>query len=165
MKKVILFASVSFASGILFVNIYNSIVNATAFESNIPDSIISARELFKTINPGDYFKIFAPLTHLLSLLSLILFWKRSKQIRLFLAIAFLCYLVADIFSFIYFHPRNDIMFLSKEVPNNETLKQVASEWSSMNWLRSMIVFLGVISSFLAVHKIYTFQVKFGPTCP
>jgi hypothetical protein len=37
MRKIILLASVSFASGILFVNIFNSLVNAVANESSIPD--------------------------------------------------------------------------------------------------------------------------------
>jgi len=155
MKKIIVLASVSFASGILFVNIYNSLVNAVAVESNIPASVIATREYFKTVNPGDFFKIFCPVTEVLALLSLILYWKKSPSIRLFLAIALLCYIGADVFAFTYFHPRNDIMFLSETLPDTETLKILASEWSSMNWLRSFIVLLGVIFSFLAIDKIYT----------
>lgn len=155
MKKIIVLASVSFASGILFVNIYNSLVNAVAVESDIPTSIIATRNYFKTVNPGDFFKIFSPLTQLLALASLILFWKRSSSIRLFLGTAFLCYLAADIFTFVYFHPRNDVMFLSETLPDTETLKKLASEWSSMNWLRSLIVLFGIVFSFLAIDKIYS----------
>ena len=70
----------------------------------------------------------------------------------------LFYMSADVFTFIYFHPRNDIMFLSEKLPDTETLKRLASEWSSMNWLRSLIVLLGIISSFFAIHKIYTEKV-------
>jgi len=155
MKKIIVLASVSFASGILFVNIYNSLVNAVAVESDIPNSVIATREYFKTVNPGDFFKIFSPLTQLLALVSLILFWKRSSSIRLLLGIAFACYFAADIFTFIYFHPRNDIMFASEKLADTETLKRLASEWSSMNWVRSLIVLIGIVFSFLAIDKIYT----------
>ncbi|WP_116790547.1 DUF1772 domain-containing protein [Flavobacterium psychrotrophum] len=154
MKKVIVLASVSFASGILFVNIYNSLVNAVAVESNIPASVIATREYFKTVNPGDFFKIFSPLTQVLALLALIVFWRRSSQVRLFLGLALFCYFSADVFTFIYFHPRNDIMFVSQKIPDTETLKRLAAEWSSMNWVRSLIVFLGIVFSFLGIDKIY-----------
>lgn len=154
MKKIIVLASASFASGILFANIYNSMVNAAAVESNIPTSIIAAREYFSTVNPGDFFKVFSPLSQLLALLSLFLFWRRSPSIRLLLTVAFLCYFAADIMAFTYFHPRNDIMYLSETLPETETLKRIAAEWSSMNWVRSAILLIGVVCSFLAIDKIY-----------
>jgi len=157
MKKIIVFASVSFASGILFVNIYNSLVNAIAVESDIPNSVIATREYFKTVNPSDFFKIFSPLTQILALLSLILFWKRSLAIRRALGIALAFYFAADVFTFIYFHPRNDIMFMSEKLPDTQTLKRLAAEWSSMNWLRSLLVLIGIIFSSLGIDKIYTFK--------
>ena len=98
MRKIVLLASAAFASGILFVNIYSSIVNAAAFEANIPDSIVATREFFKTVNPGNFFKIFSPLTQVLALLATA-----------------------------YFHPRNDIMFMSAQLPDTETLRRTASE--------------------------------------
>ncbi len=154
MRKVILLASASFASGILFVNIFSSIVNAVAVESNIPDSVIAARAFYKTVNPGDFFKIFSPLTQILTLLALILFWKKN---RLFLGMALICYIAADVFTFTYFHPRNDILFLSEQLPDTETLKKLASEWSSMNWVRSLVVLMGLIFSFLAVDKFFSMK--------
>jgi hypothetical protein len=157
MKKVILFTSVAFASGVLFANIYNSMVNAVATDSDIPNSILAAREYFKTVNPGDFFKIFSPATQILTLLSLVLFWKTARSVRLFLGIALLCYISGDIFAFTYFHPRNDIMYLSQPIPDTETLKRISSEWSSMNWVRSFVLFIGVFFSFLAVDKVYSLR--------
>ncbi|PBJ10215.1 DUF1772 domain-containing protein [Flavobacterium sp. ACN6] len=157
MRKFILLASVAFASGILFVNIFNSIVNAVAYESNIPDSIIATRQFFKTVNPGTFFQIFSPATQVLALLALIIYWKKVPVSRSYLGIAFLFYLAADIFTFIYFHPRNDIMFLSEPLPDTQILKRLASEWSSMNWVRSLVVFMGLVFSFVGVDKIYTFR--------
>ena len=155
MKKIILYASIAFASGVLFVNIYNSIVNAVNWESNIPESINAAKDFFKPANPGTYFQIFSPTTQVLALLALILFWKRGSSVRLFLGIALLFYVSADILTFAYFHPRNDIMFLSEQLPDTETLKKLAAEWSFMNWIRSFIVFVGLAFSFLALDKIYS----------
>lgn len=155
MKKLILFASAAFASGVLFTNIYNSMVNGVATESDIPNSVMAARAFFKTVNPGNFFQIFSPATQILTLLSLILFWKTAKSARLFLGIALLCYISGDIFAFTYFHPRSDLIFLSEPVPDVETLKRLSAEWSSMNWVRSAVLFVGVICSFLAIDRIYT----------
>lgn len=159
MKKLILFTSVALASGVLFANIYNSMVNAVATDSDIPNSVVAAREFFKTVNPGDFFKIFSPAAQIFTLLSLILFWKTAKSIRIFLGIALLCYISGDVFAFTYFHPRSDMMFVTEPVPDTETLKRLSSEWSSMNWVRSFVLFVGVVCSFLAVDKIYSFKQK------
>ncbi len=157
MKKIILYSSIAFASGIFFVNIYNSIVNAVNVENNIPESIIAANNFFKPANPGTFFQIFSPATQLLTLLSLILFWKKKPSVRLFIGIALLFYVAADILTFTYFHPRNDIMFFSEQLPDTETLKKLASEWSCMNWVRSAIVLTGLVFSFLAVDKVLSIK--------
>ena len=154
MKKIILFASIAVASGVLFANVFNSMVIAVATASNIPNSIIAGGEFFKVANPGDFFKIFSPASQLLTLLSLILFWKNSNKARLFLAIALMCFISCDIMAFTFFHPRTDLMF-SSPVPDVETLKRLSSEWSSMNWVRSFILLVGTTFSFMAVDKIYT----------
>ena len=154
MKKIILLASVAVASGVLFANVFNSMVIAVSTASNIPNSIIAGGEFFKVANPGDFFKIFSPASQLLTLLSLILFWKNSNKARLFLAIALMCFISGDIMAFTYFHPRTDLMF-SSPTPDVETLKRLSSEWSSMNWVRSFILLVGTTFSFMAVDKIYT----------
>ena len=155
MRKIVLYASIAFASGVLFVNIYNSIVNAVDWESNIPESITAAKNFFKPANPGTYFQIFSPATQLLTLLALVFYWKKGPSIRLFLGLALIFYIAADLLTFIYFHPRNDILFLSEQLADTATLKKLASEWSSMNWVRSFIVFVGLIFSFLSLDKIFS----------
>jgi len=154
MKKIILFTSVAVASGVLFANIYTSMVIAVATDSDIPNSVIAGGEFFKVTNPGDFFKIFSPASQVLTLISLVLFWKNSKKTRLFLGLALLCFISGDIMAFTYFHPRTDLMF-SNPMPDVETLKRLSSEWSTMNWVRSLILFTGLVFSFLAVDKIYT----------
>ncbi len=152
MKKIVLYASVAFSSGLFFTNIYNSIVNATNWESNIPQSITATRDFFVVANPGTFFKLIDPTNMLLIVLALIFFWKKSSSIRLLLGIALLCYVSSMILTFTYFYPRNEVMFLSEQLPATETLKKVASEWGSMNWVRSLIWLAGLVCSFLALDK-------------
>ena len=74
--------------------------------------------------------------------------------RLYLGIAFVLYVVADVFTFAYFYPRNEIMFKTAQLTDVDTLKRTWSEWSAMNWIRSLVMLAGLLFSFLSLHKIY-----------
>jgi uncharacterized membrane protein len=152
MKKLVLFACVAFSSGLFFTLVYNSIVNAANWESNIPQSITATRDFFVVANPGTFFKLIDPTNTLLAVLALILFWKNPTSIRLYLGIAILCYISSMILTFTYFYPRNEIMFLSEQLPNTEALKKAAFEWGRMGWVRSALSLVGLICTFLALDK-------------
>lgn len=152
MKKLVLYASVALSSGLFFTNIYNSIVNAANWENNVPDSITAAKDFFVVANPGTFFQLIDPANMILIVLALILFWKKSTSVRLYLGVALFCYIFSMILTFNYFFPRNEMMFLSEQLPDTETLKKAASEWGRMNWVRSLIWLAGLICSFLALDK-------------
>jgi uncharacterized membrane protein len=152
MKRIVLYAAVAFSSGLFFTLIYNSIVNAANWESNIPQSITATKEFFVIANPGTFFQLVDPVNMLLILFALILYWKKSSSIRLFLGIALLCFVSSMILTFTYFYPRNEIMFLSEQLPDTGTLKKAASEWGRMNWVRSLLSLGGLFCSFIALDK-------------
>ena len=151
-QKMVLFLSITVASGILVTNIYTSVVDATSWGSNIPESIQTARDYFKVVNAGTFFRVASPLNQVLVLLALILFWKSVPSARKFLAIALGCYILTDVFTFAYFYPRNEIMFVNGTDP--ALLSKAWSEWNTMNWLRSLVCFAGVCASFVSLDKIY-----------
>jgi hypothetical protein len=159
MKTIILFASVIIASGILLVNLYTSLIDVKSWGSDVPNSIAAAREYYKIVNPGNFFRIFSPVNQILSLLVLILFWKASPAVRMCFGAAFVLYLLGDVLTFAYFYPRNDIMFKTARLTDIDLLKRTVSEWYLMNWIRSAIILTGIIFSFLALHKVYTLHWK------
>jgi uncharacterized membrane protein len=159
MKTLILFASISIASGLLLVNVYTSLVDAKSWGSDIPHSITAAREYFKAVSPGNFFRIFSPVNQILGLLVLILFWKTSPSIRLCLGSALILYILGDVFTFAYFYPRNDLMFKTAQLTDVDLLRKTVSEWSTMNWVRTLVVLAGLIFSFISLHKIYLLQGK------
>ena len=159
MKTIILFASVCIASGLLIVNLYTSLIDAKSWGASIPDSIAVAREYFKIVNPGNFFRIFSPANQVLGLLALVLFWHSSSSIRLYLGIAFALYLLAEGLTFGYFYPRNAIMFKTAQLTDISLLRKAWSEWNTMNWLRSLILLTGLFFSFLSLHKFYSLHVK------
>lgn len=153
MKNIFLFASIALASGLLLTNIYNSLIDARSWGANIPESIGTAREYFKSVNPGNFFRVFSPINQVLGLLVLILFWKTMPAIRIYLGAAFVLYVLGDVFTFAYFYPRNDIMFKTGQLTDIDALRKAWSGWNTMNWLRSFILFVGLVFSFLALNKI------------
>ena len=159
MKKIILFASITLASGLLFANLYTSLIDSKAWGTDMPNSIAVAREYFKTVNPGNFFRMFSPVNQLLGIIVLILFWKASPSIRLCLGAALVLYLLAEGLTFGYFFPRNDIMFRDASLTDTDLLRKTLSEWTRMNWVRSTILLVGVFFSFLSLHKIYSLHQK------
>jgi uncharacterized membrane protein len=153
MKRTLLFASLVIASGIMITNIYTSVVDAPAWGSNIPASINAAREYYKVSNPGNFFRIFSPLNQGLGLLCVVLFWKSGKATRNFLIGAFLLYVLAEGLTFMYFYPRNAILFNSATA-DQQLLEQVWQQWSATNWFRTLVVAAGVVCSALALHRTY-----------
>ncbi|MEO8088444.1 MAG: DUF1772 domain-containing protein [Bacteroidota bacterium] len=157
MKNTLLFLSICIASGLLLANVYNSLIDAKSWGSDIPNSISTAREYFKAVNPGNFYRIFSPVNQFVGLVVLILFWKASPSIRWCLGIAFGLYVLSDVFTFAYFYPRNEIMFKTTQLTDVETLKKVWAEWNTMNWVRSLMMLIGLFFSFLSLHKIYTLK--------
>lgn len=154
MKTAILFASVTIASGVLLVNVYNSMIDATSWGSDIPNSIATAREYFRVVNPGTFMRIFTPLNQVLALLTLILFWKTTTPIRLTLGAALAFYILVDVSTFAFFYPRNDIMFKTAQLTDVETLKNAWSGWNFVNWIRSGVQFAGLVFSWISLQKIF-----------
>jgi hypothetical protein len=155
MKKITLFASISLASGLLFTNLYTSLIDARSWGHDIPNSIAAAREYFKAVNPGNFFRMFSPVNQALGILTIILFWKASPAIRVFLIASVGLYILAEGLTFGYFFPRNDIMFKTAALSDVDLLKKTWSEWNTMNWVRTAILAIGVGLSFVALHKIYS----------
>jgi len=153
LKKIVICLSVTFMAGVLFVNIYNSIVDAVSWGSNVPASIEVMRHYYYATNPGKFFRYFSPANQVLALLVLILFWKSSKKTRLFLAAAFLLSVLTDVFTMSYFYPANNLL-MTLPLENVSKLSSVVHEWQLMNWLRSLIIAVELSLFFLGMNSLF-----------
>jgi hypothetical protein len=152
-RKSILILATTFAAGLLFVNIYTSMVDAASWGSDIPTSIQTARDYYKTVNPGNFFRIFSPANQILSFLALVICWRTDKKIRLYCGIALLFAIATDVFTFAFFYPRNDVMFTAPMDANLDAIKRAWSEWSTMNWVRSGLVLTNLSFDFAALTRL------------
>ena len=154
MKKICIFASLALMAAVLGANVYNSIVDARSWGASIPDSILTARNYFKDVNPGTFFRVASPLNQLLALAALIACWKSGRKARLYFGLAFLLAVLTDTLTFAYFYPRNDILFRASAL-NADAFTKAWSEWSSMNWVRSIMVAFGLVSSMMGLDAYYS----------
>jgi len=159
-RKGILVAAIGLTAGLMFVNVYNSLVDVP----NWGASIEATRAYYKAAHPGTFFRMFAPLAQLLLLVALALNWKAGPKVRLATAAAFLIAVAADAFTFSFFYPRNDIMFV-KPIENMELVKQAWGEWAAMNWLRSTIIGVSMGFSFKALMELAALPVPAHAKAP
>ena len=157
MKNSIIFASMAIAAGLVLTNMYTSIVDVPAWGRSIPSSIDNARQYYSASNPGDFFRIFSPINQFLGLIAIIVFWKQGKQVRRFLIAAFLLYVIGEGMTFMYFYPRNEILFASNA--DVQQLQTTLNEWRQMNWVRTLVIASGFICSSLALHYRYVTERK------
>ena len=143
-------------AGVLFVNVYNSIVDAVSWGSNIPFSIDVMRHYYFTTNPGKFFRYFSTVNQLLALLALILFWKSSKQVRIYLAVAFLLSVLTDVFTFTYFYPRNNLL-VTLPLTNISKLTEIINQWQVINWVRSAMIAVELTFAFLGLNQFFNVQ--------
>jgi hypothetical protein len=106
------------------VSIYNTLVDAKSWGSDIPASIHTARNYYQHVDPRRFYVIVGPINQLLVLLTTILFWKQSPRLRVYFSASFVLYAAIVILTLTYFVPRDLILFTSAIGHVGET--QVAS---------------------------------------
>jgi len=149
---IVLILAATVASGILFANIYTSMVDAPNWAHDVPASIVAAREYFSVKNPGTFFRVFSPVNQVLALLAVVVSWWAPKGTFPICVAALILAVAVDIFTFAYFYPRNEIMFVAP-IDNVDAIRSALSGWRNMNWIRSGLIAIVVFLDFLALVKI------------
>lgn len=89
--------------------------------------------------PENLFRVAAPATQLLTLLSVVANWS-SPQCRWPLVGALVALVVNDVITFRYHYPGNRLFFIAPLTVDRERLDRAAREWASMNLVRVALVF-------------------------
>ncbi|HEY5918814.1 MAG TPA: hypothetical protein VIU13_15465 [Chryseolinea sp.] len=144
-RTTLLALSAATAAGILFVNVYNSVIDANNWGASLPDSITTARQYFAVANPGNFFRIVSPLNQALALAAVILCWKHGRA-RYFALGSLALAVSADVLTFGYFYPRLDVMFTGP-IEYVENIRVAWQQWATMNWLRSAMCGVNTVFAF------------------
>ena len=159
MKKLILLLSIICASGLTMVTIYNSVVDAKSWSSDIPVSIQTARDYFQHVDPRRFYEVAGPVNLILIVLTLILFWKDSVPLRFYFVASLACYAAVIILTLAYFIPRDLILFTWPISDHLEQIRTASAQWSAMNWFRSLLGLAGVLFSFKGLDTYYATRGK------
>jgi uncharacterized membrane protein len=129
------------AAIVLGANVYTSVVDAPNWGANPPQGFEAARRYMSVRDPGDFFRVFSPAAQIAILAAVVACW-RVRQVRWLAVAAFAAVVAADSMTFMYFYPRNDIMFVNPL--DTEAATRAWSEWSAMNHVRSALVLTAVV---------------------
>jgi len=151
LRRILIYIAILFLAGVLGANVYNSIVDAPNWGSAIPQSLDAAKAYFSHANPGNFYRVASPLAQIAALIALIAAWPAGKTARILAALALVLAVLGDAFTFLYFYPRNEIMFGSG-THSVEDLQTAWAGWSTMNWLRSFLILAAVISELALLSK-------------
>jgi hypothetical protein len=151
-QTLVLILAATVASGLLFVNIYTSMVDAPNWSRDLPASIVAARDYFSVKNPGNFFRVFSPMNQVLALLAVVVSWWAPKRTFSICVAALILAVSVDIFTFSYFYPRNDIMFVAS-IDDVDAIRSALSGWRNMNWIRSGMIAIIVVLDYLALMKV------------
>ena len=91
------------------------------------------------------------------MLAIILFWKDAVSLRVYLAISFLMYTAIVVLTLVYFIPRNRIIFTSSIPDHLDQIRVTVAQWRHMNWLRTLLGFIGVLFSFKGLDTYYAIR--------
>ncbi len=153
-RIILLHLNTALVGGLLFANLYNSLVDAPAWGHDLPGSIEVARRYFRVTTPADFFSIFGGVANLSSLLSLALCWRGGAAIRVSLGLAFALLMLIQLLTVSYFFPRNDVLFHPAAPLELAALSQAWRQWSAMNWVRSFLALLATGLDAYALHRVY-----------
>jgi hypothetical protein len=83
LRQIAICLATTFAAGMLFVNVYTSIVDAPNWGRDIPASIEATRNYFVVANPGTFFRLAAPINQVVTLIALVACWTFDTRVRYF----------------------------------------------------------------------------------
>ena len=141
------------------VSIYNTVVDAKSWGSDIPASIQAARDYFQHVHPRRFYEVAGPVNLVLIVLTLILFWKESVSLRFYFAASLASYAAILILTLAYFVPRNLILFTWPISDHLEQIRTASAQWSAMNWIRSLLGLAGVLFSLKGLDTYYAWRSK------
>ncbi len=130
---------------------YESVVMAPNYSANIPNSLETARQFFSINNPGVFFRVLAPATEVLALVSTVLCW-RTKGARWWMLAAFGAIIAADVITFTFHYPRNDLLFTNPLSVPKDQLMQAANEWAVGNYARIALLVVALALGMVAFSR-------------
>lgn len=138
-------------------NVYQLIAEVPNWAADPARALVIHRQFFHLSHAGYFFQTFVPFAILGLLGSTVLLWNRPRAANRWLLLALTGVVAAEVFTLVYFLPRNFILFLDPigHVPT-DTLLTTARQWQMANYLRLALVLVNILT-FLKAYRILCAQ--------
>ncbi|GAB2966441.1 hypothetical protein GCM10027048_41040 [Hymenobacter coalescens] len=134
-------------------SLYQIIAEVPNWSTNPAQELRSYQQFFRVSHAGYFFQTMMPLTLLSLLAATALLWNQGSALRRLLLLLLAGLVVNEVFTFVYFMPRNLVLFLpSATSVDEDTVNRMAREWQTANYPRLAIT-AGIIYTFLRTHRL------------
>ena len=134
---------------LLGAGMYEAVVMVPNYAFNVPESLDEAKRFMGAANPGNYFRIVAPLAQITLLITLILNWRGPDGRRWWLLAALCLAVLADVVTFTFHYPRNAILFTDPMHAQPQLLATTIAEWAYGNYVRIGLLLVGMVCTIKA----------------
>jgi hypothetical protein len=148
MVKLFLWATVLLFSFYFSGHLFDIIVNVPNWESGEVNDVRIYRDFYHKSSPTVYFAPLVLGTPIVSLIALILVWKKGGRTRTLLGASFLIAAGVAIWTVLFFVPINQ--YIQTGEYNPVELKGLVTKWVRYDYLRLAVVGIGLASSIWAL---------------
>lgn len=136
---------------------YESVVMAPNYAHSVPESLEAAKRFMGATNPGNYFRVAAPLTQITLLITLVLNWRGADGRRWWLFGALGFAVAVDVITFAFHFPRNAILFTDPMNTRPEVLTAAVTEWIYGNYVRVLLLAFSMVCAIKAAMSRKAFE--------
>ena len=131
---------------LLGANLFEAVVDVPNWSR--PGGVAAYRSFITARNAGHFYRVLSPVSIVLLAAALVTGWGHSVR-DVLVTTALGAGVLAELFTVIYFFPRNARLFFSTEPPVAGDQSRLVAEWGRANVLRCAIVGLGLTAGMVA----------------
>ena len=129
--------------------VYESVVMAPNYRSNLPQSLDHLRHFMTVTTPANFFRVVSPITMISLVATVIVYWW-SIPTRWWFIAALVTLILADSITYGFHYPRNKVLFIEPLSSDINMLRRLAQEWATGNLVRIVLL---VIATVMATYGI------------
>jgi hypothetical protein len=136
---------------ILGAGLFQAVVDVPNFSSRLPDTVHDFRACVRYSHPGYFFQVLVPIIVVSLLVSVTTGWNTPRARNRWVIGALAGIVGVEIFTFVYFMPRNDILFFGDLGRfSADVITAAALEWKNAQWLRLVVLAAATASAIKAL---------------
>ena len=125
--------------------VYESVVVAPNYRSNLPQSLDYLRHFMKVATPANFFRIVSPATMIFLVVTVIVCWG-SIPARWWFMPALAALILADSITYGFHYPRNKVLFIEPLSSDTDMLRRLAQQWATGNLVRIVLMVIAIVNA-------------------